>query len=460
MNYARLKMNTLPTSESGKVEFKTSFNEDVIESLVAFSNVKGGTVFIGVADDGKVKGIQLGKKTLQNWINEVKNKTSPQIIPDVEVLTIENKIVVAFSAIEYPIKPVSKSGRFYKRIANANHLMSIDEIANEHLKTINSSWDFYPDPNHSLKDISLEKISRFIKHIEQRAQSNIEMSELDFLEKMEIIRSKQLTFGGYLLFVKDYCLISDIQVGRFKSETTIIDSVSLNSDLFTETDEIISFIKKHLMVEYIITGQPQRTERFDYPLDAIREIVINMIVHRDYRDSSGSLIKIFDDRIEFFNPGSLYGGITIEDLISENYTSKSRNKLIAKAFKEIGLIERYGSGILRVRKICHEYGLKAPEFKEFAQGFQVVLYKESENETPKIADNKTDLKTDLKTDSLEEQIIAIVLANSKISIPKIAQEIGKGITITKQYIANLKAGNKITRVGPDKGGHWEIPKNS
>ena len=123
-----LKMNTLPTSESGKVEFKTSFNEDVIESLVAFSNAKGGTVFIGVADGGKVKGIQIGKETLQNWINEVKNKTSPQIIPEVEVLTIESKIVVAISAMEYPIKPVSKSGRFYKRIANANHLMSIDEI--------------------------------------------------------------------------------------------------------------------------------------------------------------------------------------------------------------------------------------------------------------------------------------------------------------------------------------------
>ena len=338
--------------------------------------------------------------------------------------------------------------------------MSIDEIANEHLKTINSSWDFYPDPNHSLKDISLDKISRFIKNVEQRAQGNIEMSEVDFLEKMEIIRSNQLTFGGYLLFVKDYCLISDIQVGRFKSETTIIDSISLNSDLFSETDEIISFIKKHLMVEYIITGQPQRTERFDYPLDAIREIVINMIVHRDYRDSSGNLIKIFDDRIEFFNPGCLYGGITIEDLISGNYTSKSRNKLIAKAFKEIGLIERYGSGILRVRKICQEYGLKEPIFKEVAQGFQVVLYKKSENEIHEIANNKTDLKTDLKTDSIEEQIITIVLANSKISIPKIAQEIGKGITITKQYIANLKAGNKIIRVGPDKGGHWTIPKNS
>lgn len=134
--------------------------------------------------------------------------------------------------------------------------------------------------------------------------------------------------------------------------------------------------------------------------------------------------------------------------MSGNYTSKSRNKLIAKAFKEIGLIERYGSGIMRVRKICLEYGLKEPVFKEVSHGFHVILHKERKNVTEKIED----LKTDLKTNSLEEQIIAIILADNKISIPKIAQEIGKGITITKQYIAKLKAESRIARIGPDKGG--------
>jgi len=80
--------------------------------------------------------------------------------------------------------------------------------------------------------------------------------------------------------------------------------------------------------------------------------------------------------------------------------------------------------------------------------------------TNNIADKKTELKTDLKTDSLEEQIIAIILADNKKSIPKIAHEIGKGITVTKQHIAKLKAERRITRIGPDKGGHWEIPKKS
>ena len=323
----------LPNKESLIVEFKSSFSEDVIETFVAFSNAKGGTVFVGVSDTGKIQGVTIGKETVPNWINEIKNKTSLQIIPEIEVLNIDNKTVVSFFVIEYPIKPVAIRGKYYKRVGNSNHLLSIDEIANEHLKTINSSWDFYIDPFHSLVDLSEEKIRKFTTKILQLdSNKQIDLSDADILKKMEILRDNKVTFGAYLLFVKDYCSISDIQIGRFKSDITIIDSVSLNFDLFQEVDDIMAFIKKHLKIEYIITGNPQRTERFDYPLDAIREIVINMVVHRDYRDSSASIIKIFDSRIEFYNPGKLYGGITVQDLLTGNYVSKSRNKLIAKAF--------------------------------------------------------------------------------------------------------------------------------
>ena len=321
--------NILPQNENDTIEFKTSFNEDVIVSLVAFCNQRGGSVYVGVTDTAEVKGVELNTESVQNWINEIKNKTTPQIIADAEVLNFDVKLVVKFSIPEYPIKPVSVRGRFYKRVNNSNHLMSIDEIANEHLKTINSSWDYYLDPNHNLQAISISKVEKFIAAIEKHTQSNIRLTAIEFLSKMEMIRDEKLTFGGYLLFATDYCLASDVQIGRFKSQITIIDSLSLNTDLISEVDEMIAFIKKHLMIEYIITGEPQRTERFDYPLDAIREIVINMVVHRDYRESSGSIIKIFDDRIEFYNPGKLFGGLTIADLLSGNYISKSRNKLIA-----------------------------------------------------------------------------------------------------------------------------------
>jgi len=454
----------IPKEENLTVEFKTSFNEDVIETLVAFSNAKGGTVYVGVSSTGKPQGITVGKETIQSWINEIKNKTNPQIIPDAEVLNIGNKTVVSLFVIEYPVKPVSTRGKYFNRAGNSNHLLSIEEIADEHLKTINSSWDFYVDSHHSETDLSQEKISRFANKIRQSEHiGQAGLSDTEILNKMEILRNGKVTFGAYLLFVKDYCSISDVQIGRFKSDITIIDSVSLNSDLFQEIDDIIAFIKKHLKIEYIITGDPQRTERFDYPLDAIREIVINMVVHRDYRDSSASIIKIFDNRIEFYNPGKLYGGITVQDLLSGNYISKSRNKLIAKAFKEIGIIERYGSGIIRVRKICNEYGIKEPDFNEISNGFQVILYNEQiidpgnvPDRVPyQVPDQVPDRVPDILTDN-QKSIIEFILQNNKISMNELSIKVGISKRKILDNINKLREMNLLDRDGNNKKGFWIV----
>jgi len=216
--------------EGLQLELKQTFNSETIESLVAFANTVGGKVLVGVTDAGSIVGVSINPESVQNWINEIKNKTTPSIIPEIEVIFIEGKEVVLISIKEYPVKPVSFRNKYYKRVSNSNHLMNIDEIANEHLKTINSSWDFYPDPNHGIEDISLEKVNRFIGHIEKHTQTMINFQPSEFLEKFEIVRNNQLTFGGLLLFVKEYCPISDVQVGRFKSPTTIIDSVCLLSN--------------------------------------------------------------------------------------------------------------------------------------------------------------------------------------------------------------------------------------
>ena len=301
-----------------------------------------------------------------------------------------------------------------------------------------------------------------------------------------------------------------VAIGCFKSDITIIDSTSLNSDLFQEVDDIMAFIKKHLKIEYIITGEPQRTERFDYPLDAIREIVINMVVHRDYRDSSASIIKIFDDRIEFYNPGKLYDEITVQDLLSGNYTSKSRNKLIAKIFKEVGMIERYGSGIMRVRKICKDYGVKEPNFYEMHNGFQVVLYNEKiivaenvtvnnenvtvNNENVTVNEGNVTVNNEnvtvnnenvtvnegnvtvnegnvtvneekvivneekviVKMTQNQQFILNCIAENPYITIEDLSLIIGISNRKTAANIQKLKAKGLIERVGADKNGYWKI----
>ena len=446
----------LREGEGLRVEFKSSFDNKVIETLVAFANTSGGSVLIGISDDRKVSGVTINHESVQNWLNEIKNKTSPALVPVVESLEYNMKAVIVFSVTEYPIKPVSTRSKYLKRIANSNHLMTTDEIANEHLRTINSSWDYYTDPDHGIGDVSLEKVKTFMSRIEQHTGNMIANNPIEFLAKLEITRRNQMTFGGFLLFARDYCLISDLQIVRFKGESTIIDSISLNTDLFTEAEEVFNFIRKHLMVEYIFTGEPQRTERFDYPPEAIREIIMNMIVHRDYRDSSGSIIKIFDDCIEFFNPGRLTGGITVNDLVSGNYISRCRNKLIAKAFKEAGLTERYGSGISRILNICKKHGIVPPAFEEIYDGFRVILYKNKLNVIEDVTVNVTVNVTEDVTVKRAESLLNIIRQDPSANIDEMAKKMEVNRRTIIRDLEKLKRAGKIRRAGSDKYGYWEL----
>jgi len=329
--------------ESDRLEFKAGFDRETIQTLAAFANTRGGCVIIGVDNRGTVHGIQTGQETIQNWLNQIKQTTSPSIFPDIDLATENGKTIAVLSIQEYPVKPVSCKGRYFKRVKNSNHQMSISEISNLHLKTMNTSWDFYPDPNHTLDHISLEKVNKFIELANKIRPYPIDDSPLTVLHKYELLKEDdKITYGCYLLFSDADILLSAIDLGAFAGETTITDSFTSHSDLIRQIGEALQFITKHINRAYIITGDAQREERWEFPLESIREIVANMIVHRDYKSPSESSIKIFKDRIEFFNPGKLAEGLTVDRLLSGDYTSTIRNKQIASVLKDAGIIERSG----------------------------------------------------------------------------------------------------------------------
>ncbi|PIX34626.1 MAG: AAA family ATPase, partial [Bacteroidetes bacterium CG_4_8_14_3_um_filter_31_14] len=311
--------------ESETVEFKSSFNVETIETLVAFSNSKGGMVLIGVTDKNKINGVTLNNESLQNWINEIKNKTSPSIIPDAEIVEINNKQIVVITMPEYPIKPVSTKGKYLKRIANSNHVLSTSEVVNMHLNTFNTSWDYHTNNHFKIDDISLEKVQLAIETINQTGKK-ITDDPLTFLNKNDLIREDRLTNAGYLLFTKRDTVITTIELGRFQTEIIIKDTDRTKADILTQIEQVLDFVKKHINKEVIITGAARNTQKWEYPIEAIREIVLNMIVHRDYRSSSDSIVKVFNNKIEFYNPGRLPENITVEDLLSNNYKSTPRNK--------------------------------------------------------------------------------------------------------------------------------------
>ena len=380
-------MNNIPENEGLTVEFKSSFNIEVIETLVAFANSKGGSVYIGVNDKRKIVGVTLNKETVQQLVNEVKSKTAPILIPDAEVLEYDEKQIIQLSIKEYPIKPVSVQGRYFKRIKNSTHQMTINEVVNMHLQTMNSSWDAYIDPIHSIEDLSLEKVQKAIVQLRSRGR-NITEDPLSFLVKYDMLREDKITNAAFLLFHKNDHIISTIELGFFQSDIIIKDSSRSKSDLLSQIDEVIDFVKKHINKEIIITGNPQNTERWQYPLEAIREIVLNMIVHRNYQSPADSIVKVFPNKIEFFNPGLLPEEITIDDLLNNNYKSTPRNKVIADFCKDLGLIEKYGSGIRRVIDLCQKEGMTIPQISQISNGINVAFIAK-ENITPQVTPQVT-----------------------------------------------------------------------
>ena len=140
-----------------------------------------------------------------------------------------------------------------------------------------------------------------------------------------------------------------------------------------EVEEIMDFITAYITKEFIITGKPQREERWQYPLDAIREIAMNAVIHRDYQEGTHTQIKVFRDKISFWNSGKLPPDLTIEDIKPGAIQSKPRNRLLAHIFKELGIIDKYRAGVNRVIEDFRAYGLEEPSFEEKFGGFYVVV---------------------------------------------------------------------------------------
>ncbi|MDR0796833.1 MAG: putative DNA binding domain-containing protein [Tannerella sp.] len=449
--------------ENKHIEWKSGFNEEAMEALSAFANSKGGKVVVGMNDKGiPVRNFDMGTETIQQWINEFKTKTQPSIIADYEIVQINGVDVVELSVPEFPVKPVAFRGRYYRRVNNSTHQMSIDEVADMHLQTKNTSWDYYPRPDKNLKDISLDKVEKVIALIEKRNPNLRFDSPVEFLSKNELLlEDDKITNGCYLLFSSDFNLYSTIQMGHFQDDITIKDDVTLQSDIVSQVEDVMSFIRKHINKEIIITDtQIENIQRWQYPLDAIREIVLNMIVHRDYRDSGHSIIKIFKDHISFYNPGTLMPPLTIEDLLSNQYISKPRNRQIASVIKDVGWIEKYGTGIRRIRKMFQEYGSIEPEFKMVSGCFAVTAfasdYKDEEETKESVPENVPESVPENVPENRLHIIIDMIKNDGFVSIPELSKVLNVNHKTIKRDIEKLKTKGMIERIGANRGGYWKI----
>ena len=241
-----------------------------------------------------------------------------------------------------------------------------------------------------------------------------------------------------------------LHIGRFKTPSMIIDDRMIRGTLFDVVEDAMKFIMSHIKVAFEITGEIQRREIFEYPTAALRELLLNAVVHRDYTSPTDIQIKIFDNAITFFNPGRLYGDLTIEKLKTDSYQSRTRNKLIAEAFYLTRDIEKYGSGYIRVRQEIAVYPTMNFDYEESGDGYFVsVNYREQKTVTTP----KTTPKTTAKT---RERLLELIGHNSRVTREELAQQLGISINGVKQHILRLKKEGVLERIGGNRVGSWRI----
>lgn len=375
-------------TESVVIEWKPSLSQidSIIQTICAFANTEGGRIIIGVSKQGKLVGINIGKSTIEDLTNKIHQNLDPKIHPKITTKRIENKEIIIIDVKESLDKTILAYGRPYKRVGKSTVRMSKEEYERRILEKHKEKlyFDSQVCKKAKLKDIDENKVRAFLK--EAKSQRGLDIEEdsslKDILMRLKLMINGKLTKAAILLFGKDpqdFFEQSEIKCVRFKGKDVtgeIIDLKPIREDLITQVKEAEKFIYNHISLHsWIESGKIQRQERWEYPPKAIREALVNAIAHRDYNSSSKVQIRIFDDRIEFWNPGRLPKGWTVETL-KKKHESRPFNPLIAKIFFWIKYIEEVGTGTNKIIQWCKEWGLPEAEF-EYTGTSLIVTFRKS-----------------------------------------------------------------------------------
>ena len=385
--------------ESQTVEFKKTLAErkEILATISAFANTRGGRIYVGVEEDKdgsvrKVVGVKFKGREVENLGNEIKQNTDPVLYPSIEVEEIKGKPVLVVEVGENPVKPVfariDKTPVAYKRVGKTNQKIGAGELRRILSEGKEFLWDSQACGEATLDDIDEEKVKWFLRKAKSERNFDVEPDTPtgEALEKIGLMRDGGLTNAGVLLFGRKpqkFFLQAETRCARFKGDDVskpFIDMKVIGGSIQEQIEDaeefLLSHIKKAVWVE---PGKIERTEKWEYPPETIREAIVNAICHRDYESSGNVQVRVFDSRVEIWNPGRLPEGITIE-LLKKQHISKPRNREIARLLFLIKYIEQWGSGTNKMITACIREGLPEPEFKEIGDDFCVVLTRSRVNE--------------------------------------------------------------------------------
>jgi len=277
-----------------------------------------------------------------------------------------------------------------------------------------------------------------------------EKSAKAVLHKLNLLVKGKLRRAAILLFGKNpkkFYITSYIKIGKFANETDIVSTDDIEGNLFQQVEKAMDILRVKYLVSNITYEGIYRKDTLEYPEGALREALINAVIHRSYMGAHTQL-KVYPDRLNLWNIGGLPASIRIDDL-KKWHSSKPRNDFLADVFFKAGMIEAWGRGTIKIIDECKKAGLPEPEFREEFGGFSVAFRKER-------LGGKVGGKVGERLSINQRKIVKFIIKKPAISAKELSGLIGISQRKIEENIAKLKVTGILKRIGPDKGGEWRV----
>lgn len=370
--------------EGPSIEFKRSTGElrEGMEAICGMLNLAGrGQVLFGVTDRGEVRGQTVAEGTQRDIAN-----ASRSIEPAVEVKSSlvavrKGHAVVVVEAFARAPGPFTFDGRGYLRVGNTTQRMSRSEFERRVVRRleVETPWDRWIAPDWEIRHLDEDEVHRTVEDAVAAKRLTGVLGEKPevVLRRLELVTDRGVTRAAAILFGKEggpgYPM-GEARLARFRGVTKdeFRDNRQFTGHAFTLLQHAERFLDEHVPVaSRFVEGRMRRVDEPLYPPLAVREALVNALVHRDYAVDGGAVsVALFDDRLEIWSTGTLPEGLTLEKL-KGTHESIPRNRLIAGVFHRRGLIERWGRGTNKILGEAKKAGCPEPEFEEIAGAFVV-----------------------------------------------------------------------------------------
>lgn len=364
--------------EQQNIEFKQSWHDDYLKWVCGFANAQGGEIYIGKDDNGKIIDLTDYKKLMDDLPNKIRNAMGISV--EVNLHNENGNHFIKIITPPYSV-PISLRGRYYYRSGSTKQELTGNSLNEFLLKKSGKTWDDIIDPRATFEDIDENAVSTFLKSSEKagRLPENNDLSIPDLFEKLRLTENNQLKRASIILFGKDpgkFYPNTFVKIGRFgKDETDLKFHEIEEGNLIIQLQNILNQLNRKFLSSPVEFEGIHRIEKGEYPVAAIREMLLNSLVHRNYMGSPVQ-IRVYDNKISIWNEGSLPEGLTL-DALKRSHSSRPRNPIIADVCFRGGYIDAWGRGTIKIIETCIQAKLPEPEMIESDGGLRITLFKDS-----------------------------------------------------------------------------------